>query len=99
MNPKTHTPKFEKTLRKKDTLLGLSSGDLYRIFLDTSGEYLNLEKPISQADLLCALSQAYALGFEAAQAEATEHLRRMIYERRKPYSPTAKISVVTNLRK
>jgi len=87
------TPKFEKMYRQNDVLLNITKdNDILVSFEDDSGNYLDISKPITESQLLHALSQAYAAGFGSAIEESLEATRRVIYKRNTAYAPSPKVS-------
>jgi hypothetical protein len=86
------TPIFVKTNRERDVLLSIDLGPgLGGPLLDDKGEYLDISKPLTEKQLLAALSHAYSMGFESAHREAGDAVRRVLYERKRPYAPNPKV--------
>lgn len=92
-------PVFKKTIRENDVVLELSNAEHCRQFMEADGNtYLDVSKPLSEKQLLNALSQAYALGYENAVEEAQNAVKRVLYERKTEHAPKAIIAETTDFR-
>jgi hypothetical protein len=65
---------------------------------EAAGIYQDIGKPLTEKQLLNALSQAYAFGYECAVAEAKNAVERLLYERKTNHSPTPKIAKTLDYR-
>lgn len=96
------TPKFTKTIRENDVLIGLSVEDVKStVFMchGKDGAYMDFSKPMTEIQILEALAQAYSFGYEMAVSDSQEAVRRVVYGRKTAHAPKPKISIVTDYTK
>lgn len=92
-------PKFAKIVNEGGVFISMESGDdtVGTFMLDEAeGTYLDFSKPLTEKQILNALSQAYKWGYEEAVADAQEAVRRVLYERKTEYAPRPRIARTEN---